>query len=151
MASYRVRVRTGTQPGAGTADSISITLVGTRGCSPKTPLDGWGPDFCCGGEREYVVQSPRALGALLLLRVHKEPYGRLPQSSWFLESVRVWPVGGGGTRGTPLGTAMTPLGTATAAAMAMRSWKRRRRRRMGMMRMMMMVVVGMKVKAMMGT
>ena len=49
MASYRVRVRTGTQPGAGTADSISITLVGTRGCSPKTPLDGWGPDFCCGG------------------------------------------------------------------------------------------------------
>lgn len=169
MASYRVRVRTGTQPGAGTADSISITLVGTRGCSPKTPLDGWGPDFCCGGEREYVVQSPRALGALLLLRVHKEPYGRLPQSSWFLESVRVWPVGGG-TRGTPLGTATTPLGTAmtplgtamtllgtaTAAAMAMRrmrSWKRRRRRRrrMGMMRMMMVVVVGMKVKAMMGT
>ena len=62
MASYRVCVSTGTQPGAGTADSISITLVGTRGCSPKTPLDGWGPDFCCGGVS--AAGSPGGAGGL---------------------------------------------------------------------------------------
>ncbi|XP_066841332.1 arachidonate 12-lipoxygenase, 12R-type-like [Anser cygnoides] len=104
MASYRVRVHTGSQPGSGTADSIAVTLVGTRGASPKTRLDGWGPDFCCGTEREYRVVAPRALGPLLLVRVHKEPYGRLPQSSWFLEGLRVWPEGTwgqGGPRGPP--------------------------------------------------
>lgn len=52
-------------------------------------------------EREYRVVAPRALGPLLLVRVHKEPYGRLPQSSWFLEGLRVWPEGTWGQGGDP--------------------------------------------------
>ncbi|XP_014749567.1 PREDICTED: arachidonate 15-lipoxygenase B-like [Sturnus vulgaris] len=71
MAAYRVRVRTGTAPAAGTSDAIAVTLVGTRGSSPRTVLDRWGPDFHCGA-------------------VHKGPCRGLPESSWYLESVTVW-------------------------------------------------------------
>ncbi|NXW89550.1 LX12B protein, partial [Alopecoenas beccarii] len=92
--SYRVRVRTGSHPLAGTTDSIAVTLVGTRGTSPRTPLERLGPDFACGAVRgEFRVPSPRALGRLLLVRLHKSPFGGLPESSWFLETLRVWPEG----------------------------------------------------------
>ncbi|NXI37605.1 LX15B lipoxygenase, partial [Galbula dea] len=87
MATYCVRVATGPQPLAGTMDSVAITLVGTHGCSPRTPLDGWGPDFTCGSRSRYLVSCPRALGQLLLVQVHKEPFGSLPESNWYLESI----------------------------------------------------------------
>ncbi|KAM9608562.1 polyunsaturated fatty acid lipoxygenase ALOX15B-like [Morphnus guianensis] len=90
MAVYRVRVSTGPQALAGTLDAVAVTLVGTRGCSPRTPLDRWGLDFACGSRGEYRVAAPRALGRLLLVRVHKEPFGSLPESAWFLENLCVW-------------------------------------------------------------
>uniref|UniRef100_A0A8U7NUP1 Uncharacterized protein n=1 Tax=Corvus moneduloides TaxID=1196302 RepID=A0A8U7NUP1_CORMO len=90
MAAYRVRVRTGTAPAAGTSDAIAVTLVGTRGRSPRTPLDRWGPDFVCGAVTEYTVHVPRPLGRLLLVQVHKGPCGGLPESSWYLETLSVW-------------------------------------------------------------
>ncbi|XP_072776705.1 polyunsaturated fatty acid lipoxygenase ALOX15B-like isoform X1 [Taeniopygia guttata] len=90
MAEYRLRVRTGSEPGAGTSDAIAVTLLGSRGRSARTALDRWGPDFQCGAVTEYRVCAPRPLGRLLLLRVHKGPCGGLPDSSWYLESVTVW-------------------------------------------------------------
>ncbi|NXV25182.1 LX12B protein, partial [Cepphus grylle] len=90
MAAYRVRVSTGRQALAGTMDAVALTLVGTRGRSPRTPLDRWGPDFACGARGEYQVVAPRALGRLLVARVHKGPFGGLPESPWFLEGLWVW-------------------------------------------------------------
>uniref|UniRef100_A0A674HAF5 Lipoxygenase domain-containing protein n=1 Tax=Taeniopygia guttata TaxID=59729 RepID=A0A674HAF5_TAEGU len=52
MAEYRLRVRTGSEPGAGTSDAIAVTLLGSRGRSARTALDRWGPDFQCGAVRE---------------------------------------------------------------------------------------------------
>ncbi|NXO01300.1 LX12B protein, partial [Rhinopomastus cyanomelas] len=90
MASYQLQVRTGCQLLAGTLDTVTITLVGTRGQSPPTPLQRWGPDLACGSCGDFTVQCPRPLGRLLLLRLHKGPFGDLPESSWYLEDVRVW-------------------------------------------------------------
>lgn len=65
MAVYRVRVTTGPYLGAGTLDSISVTLVGTCGESPKQLLDRMGRDFTPGSvstdEREEGLQRGRAL------------------------------------------------------------------------------------------
>ncbi|XP_072704735.1 polyunsaturated fatty acid lipoxygenase ALOX8-like [Ciconia boyciana] len=167
MAGYRVRVSTGPQPLAGTMDAIALTLVGTRGCSPRTPLERWGPDFAPGSVRdpgggtpspgpppggaggppeawalsggggagatlgpregrggawrrrcpvaltpsprrpqrgEFRVAAPRALGRLLLARVHKGPFAGLPESAWFLESLCVWPEGAEPPTATPAAT-----------------------------------------------
>lgn len=54
MATYQVLVATGNFLGAGTIDSISLSLVGTKGKSPKTALQKWGLVFLpgtvsCGG------------------------------------------------------------------------------------------------------
>lgn len=48
MAVYRVCVTTGAYLGAGTLDSISVTLVGMCGESPKQLLDHMGRDFTPG-------------------------------------------------------------------------------------------------------
>ncbi|XP_074786987.1 polyunsaturated fatty acid lipoxygenase ALOX15B-like [Athene noctua] len=101
MAAYRLRVSTGPQPLAGTTDAVAVTLVGTRGRSPRTPLDRWGPDFACGSRAEYRVPTPRALGRLLLLRVHKGPFGSLPESAWFLRGVSAWREGAEPPTDTP--------------------------------------------------
>lgn len=45
MVNYHVLVSTGNLLGAGTLDSIYLSLVGTEGKSPKTVLQKWGPEF----------------------------------------------------------------------------------------------------------
>lgn len=48
---YKVRVATGKIWGSATFDSISITLVGLKGESPKQLLDKTGKDFIPGAVR----------------------------------------------------------------------------------------------------
>ncbi|NXH12878.1 LX12B protein, partial [Bucco capensis] len=109
MATYWVQVATGPQPLAGTMDSIGITLLGTHGCSPRTALGamvlGTTPWWQCHSEFVpcvspacpqrglYQVHCPQALGSLLLLQIHKDPFGNLPESNWYLESISVWQEG----------------------------------------------------------
>ncbi|XP_069738690.1 LOW QUALITY PROTEIN: polyunsaturated fatty acid lipoxygenase ALOX15B-like [Phaenicophaeus curvirostris] len=82
---YRVRVRAAPPVLAGT--SLSLTLIGTRGSCGPSAL-GRGGLGCAQGEFELV--SPRALGRLLVARLHKGPRGPLPPSPWFLEELHVW-------------------------------------------------------------
>lgn len=48
MATYKVKVATGTDLLSGTTDSISLTIVGTQGESHKQPLNHFGRDFATG-------------------------------------------------------------------------------------------------------
>uniref|UniRef100_G1L7R4 Arachidonate 12-lipoxygenase, 12R type n=1 Tax=Ailuropoda melanoleuca TaxID=9646 RepID=G1L7R4_AILME len=48
MAAYKVKVATGTDLLSGTMDSISLTIVGTRGQSHKQLLNHFGRDFATG-------------------------------------------------------------------------------------------------------
>ncbi|XP_034991380.1 hydroperoxide isomerase ALOXE3 isoform X1 [Zootoca vivipara] len=87
--TYKIRVATGNYLCAGTMDSISITLVGSRGESPKSQLDKCGKDFSPGEVGEYVVQSEQDLGPILLVRLHKEKYSIFPQTNWNCSYVEV--------------------------------------------------------------
>nr|XP_056719189.1 hydroperoxide isomerase ALOXE3-like isoform X1 [Euleptes europaea] len=89
MSSYRVQVATGDFLGSGTFSSISITLVGSKGESPKQPLNNVGKDFLPGAVDEYKVSSDRDLGPLLLIRLHKEPYVFFPEDSWYCSFVQL--------------------------------------------------------------
>ncbi|XP_055450294.1 polyunsaturated fatty acid lipoxygenase ALOX15B isoform X3 [Psammomys obesus] len=86
MARFRLRVSTGEARGAGTWDKVSVSIVGTEGESPFVPLDRLGREFAAGAEEDFEVTLPRDVGAVLLLRVHKEPRlprGRVPPDAWF--------------------------------------------------------------------
>lgn len=48
MATYKVKVATGTDLLSGTLDSISLTIVGTQGESHKQLLNHFGRDFATG-------------------------------------------------------------------------------------------------------
>ncbi|XP_060112829.1 hydroperoxide isomerase ALOXE3-like [Heteronotia binoei] len=89
MASYKVRVATGNFWGSGTFSSISITLVGSKGQSPKQPLNNVGKDFIPGAVDEYEVSSDRDLGPLLMIRLHKEPYLFFPEDSWYCNFIQL--------------------------------------------------------------
>ncbi|XP_043393512.1 arachidonate 12-lipoxygenase, 12R-type-like [Chelonia mydas] len=89
MAIYKVQVSTGQGALAGTFDTISITLAGIDGESTKHVLDQYGLDFQSGSVREYEVPSERALGPIVLIRLHKELYSVFPESMWHCNTVRV--------------------------------------------------------------
>ncbi|XP_038624745.1 hydroperoxide isomerase ALOXE3 isoform X1 [Tachyglossus aculeatus] len=89
MVLYKVKVATGSFLKAGTMDSISVTLVGTCGESPKHLLDHIGKDFAPGAVDGYKVPCEADLGELLLLRLHKERYCFFPQDSWYCSYITV--------------------------------------------------------------
>uniref|UniRef100_A0A6I8MZB8 Arachidonate epidermal lipoxygenase 3 n=1 Tax=Ornithorhynchus anatinus TaxID=9258 RepID=A0A6I8MZB8_ORNAN len=89
MVLYKVKVATGPFLKAGTTDSISVTLVGTCGESPKQLLDHIGKDFAPGAVDEYKVPCKADLGELLLLRLHKERYSFFPKDSWYCSHLTV--------------------------------------------------------------
>ncbi|KAF7236779.1 Hydroperoxide isomerase ALOXE3 [Varanus komodoensis] len=88
-AMYKVLVATGDVLLAGTYSSISITLIGARGESPKQRLDHLGRDFIRGAVDEYEVSCEQDLGPLLMVRLHKDPYLYFPSDNWFCRFVRV--------------------------------------------------------------
>ncbi|XP_061445603.1 polyunsaturated fatty acid lipoxygenase ALOX15B-like [Rhineura floridana] len=89
MASYKVQVATGNFWGSGTFDTISITLVGLKGQSPKQTLNNTGIDFIPGAVDEYEVHSDGKLGLILLVRLDKEPYLFFPEDSWYCNFVQL--------------------------------------------------------------
>ncbi|XP_078526977.1 hydroperoxide isomerase ALOXE3-like [Lissotriton helveticus] len=89
MVQYKVTVATGSFFLSGTNDSISITLVGERGQSPKKLLDNYGDDFAMSSVGEYHVEAEQDLGRILLVRLHKEPFSVFPEDSWYCNEVTV--------------------------------------------------------------
>ncbi|XP_040856826.1 polyunsaturated fatty acid lipoxygenase ALOX15B isoform X1 [Ochotona curzoniae] len=103
MAKFGVRVSTGKAFGAGTWDSVSISIVGTLGESPRMRLDHFGKEFAAGAEEDFEVTLPQDLGPVLLLRVHLAP-PELPRAlglpaadAWFCRWIQLTP-----PRGAPL-------------------------------------------------
>uniref|UniRef100_A0A8C0GW21 Arachidonate lipoxygenase 3 n=1 Tax=Chelonoidis abingdonii TaxID=106734 RepID=A0A8C0GW21_CHEAB len=80
MAIYKVQVATARLTGL-QFDTIFITLVAATG---KAPSMCWRIRV-----REYKVPSKRALGPILLIRLHKEPYSFFPENMWYCNTVRV--------------------------------------------------------------
>lgn len=64
MATYKVKVATGTDFFSGTLDSISLTIVGTQGESSKQRLNHFGRDFATGAVSARVRAAPRMDGGL---------------------------------------------------------------------------------------
>ncbi|KAL8177131.1 UNVERIFIED_CONTAM: hypothetical protein K2H54_042429 [Gekko kuhli] len=88
MVLYKACVSTGTYIGSQTKDWILLTLVGTKGTSPQTQLDNWGPDFYYGADSKYKISCPQDLGDILLIRFTKKSLLVL-QDSWYCNFVKV--------------------------------------------------------------
>ncbi|XP_063158984.1 hydroperoxide isomerase ALOXE3-like [Candoia aspera] len=86
---YKVQVTTGQGLLTGTFDSISITLVGTGGESPKGLLNQAGMSCSQGSVHKVDILCDHELGPILLILLHKEPYSCFPQSSWYCNAVQV--------------------------------------------------------------
>ncbi|KAB1265657.1 Arachidonate 12-lipoxygenase; 12R-type [Camelus dromedarius] len=94
MATYKVKVATGTEALSGTTDSISLTIVGTQGESHKKLLNHFGRDFATGAVDEYTVRCQQDLGELIIIRLYKERYIFFPKKSWFCNYVQICAPGG---------------------------------------------------------
>ncbi|XP_029861842.1 hydroperoxide isomerase ALOXE3-like [Aquila chrysaetos chrysaetos] len=84
MAIYKVKVATGDILKAGTKNSISITLVGSRGESHQTTIKYW---FLPGTEKDLTVRCEQDLGPIVLIRLHK--WRLFLEDAWFCKDVRV--------------------------------------------------------------
>ncbi|NXJ57933.1 LX12B protein, partial [Spizaetus tyrannus] len=84
MAIYKVKVATGDILKAGTNNSISITLVGSRGESHQTTIKHW---FLPGTEKDLTVRCEQDLGPIVLVRLHK--WRLFLEDAWFCKDVRV--------------------------------------------------------------
>ncbi|XP_061245605.1 arachidonate 12-lipoxygenase, 12R-type isoform X2 [Bos javanicus] len=89
MATYKVRVATGTDFLSGTMDSISLIIVGTQGESHKQLLNHFGRDFATGAVDDYTVQCQQDLGDLIIVRLYKERYSFFPKNPWYCNYVQV--------------------------------------------------------------
>ncbi|KAM9211650.1 hydroperoxide isomerase ALOXE3-like [Leptosomus discolor] len=84
MAVYKVKVATGDILKAGTNNSISITLVGSRGESQQATFKHW---FLPGTEKDLTVRCEQDLGPIVLIRLHK--WRIFLEDAWFCNDVRV--------------------------------------------------------------
>ncbi|XP_009955060.1 PREDICTED: hydroperoxide isomerase ALOXE3-like [Leptosomus discolor] len=83
MAVYKVKVATGDILKAGTNNSISITLVGSRGESQQTTIKH---RFMPGKEKDLTVRCEQDLGPIVLIRLHK--WRVFLEDAWLLNHVR---------------------------------------------------------------
>ncbi|NWI25217.1 LOXE3 isomerase, partial [Sula dactylatra] len=90
MAVYKVKVATGNILAAGTTNSISITLVGSRGESCQTTVSLL---LLPGKEKDLTVSCKQDLGPIILIRLHK--WRLFLEDAWFCKEVCV--VGPDGT------------------------------------------------------
>ncbi|XP_066444647.1 polyunsaturated fatty acid lipoxygenase ALOX15B-like [Eleutherodactylus coqui] len=91
MALYKVTVATGSEPFAGTVNSISISLVGVKGESAKQELSHLLlPGTVC----DYELNIEEDIGELLSVRLFKETYLFPVQDAWYCQYVKVFdPIG----------------------------------------------------------
>ncbi|XP_004857530.1 arachidonate 12-lipoxygenase, 12R-type isoform X2 [Heterocephalus glaber] len=89
MATYKVRVATGTDVLSGTLDCISLTIVGTQGESHKQRLNHFGRDFAAGAVDDYTVQCQQDLGELIIIRLYKERSSFFPKDPWYCNYVQI--------------------------------------------------------------
>ncbi|XP_066444649.1 polyunsaturated fatty acid lipoxygenase ALOX15B-like [Eleutherodactylus coqui] len=86
MALYKVTVATGSEPFAGTVNSISISLVGVKGESAKQELSHLLlPGTVC----DYELNIEEDIGMLLSVRLFKETYLFPVQDAWYCQYVKV--------------------------------------------------------------
>uniref|UniRef100_A0A8D0KWE3 Hydroperoxide isomerase ALOXE3 n=1 Tax=Strix occidentalis caurina TaxID=311401 RepID=A0A8D0KWE3_STROC len=84
MAVYKVKVATGDVLQAGTSNSISITLVGSRGESHRKNISAL---FLRGMVGQLSVRCDRDLGPIVLIRLHK--WRLFLEDAWFCRDVHV--------------------------------------------------------------
>ncbi|CAM9125217.1 unnamed protein product [Bubo scandiacus] len=84
MAVYKVKVATGDILQAGTSNSISITLVGSRGESRRKNISAL---FLPGMEKQLSVRCDQDLGPIVLIRLHK--WRLFLEDAWFCRDVHV--------------------------------------------------------------
>ncbi|KAJ7422906.1 Hydroperoxide isomerase ALOXE3 [Pitangus sulphuratus] len=89
MATYKVTVATGDVAEAGTNNSISITLVGSRGESRKTTVSFL---FLPGQKKSLSVDCRQDLGPIVLVRLHK--WRLFLEDAWFCKDIQVTAPGG---------------------------------------------------------
>ncbi|XP_004638496.1 arachidonate 12-lipoxygenase, 12R-type [Octodon degus] len=89
MATYKVRVATGTDLLSGTLDCISLIIVGTQGESHKQRLNHFGRDFATGAVDDYTVQCQQDLGELIVIRLYKERSSFFPKDPWYCNYVQI--------------------------------------------------------------
>lgn len=89
LASYLIRVETGSRSGAGTDASISISLIGTKGKTDMIKLDNWGNDFEKGDADEYSVEA-MDVGKVLMVQLHNDRGGWWYKNpDWFVNKIAV--------------------------------------------------------------
>ncbi|XP_020618720.1 allene oxide synthase-lipoxygenase protein-like isoform X2 [Orbicella faveolata] len=89
LASYHIRVETGSQSGAGTDASISISLTGTKGKTDLIKLDNWGNDFERGEVDEYSIEA-MDVGKVLMIQLHNDGGGWWYKNpDWFVNKISV--------------------------------------------------------------
>ena len=119
LASYLIRVETGSQSGAGTDASISVSLIGevtfnihffflfllytpaiyfllfffssagTKGKTDRMKLDNWGNDFERGDVDEYMVEA-MDVGKVLMVHLHNDQGGWwYKNADWFVNKIAV--------------------------------------------------------------
>ncbi|KAM9258625.1 LOW QUALITY PROTEIN: polyunsaturated fatty acid lipoxygenase ALOX15B-like [Morus bassanus] len=82
MAIYKVKVATGNILAAGTTNSISITLVGSRGESCQTTVS---LRLLLGKKKDLTVCCEQDLGPIILIRLHK--WRLFLEDAWFCKDV----------------------------------------------------------------
>ncbi|KAM7441207.1 arachidonate 5-lipoxygenase [Porites harrisoni] len=89
MASYLIRVETGSQSGASTDATITISLTGTKGKTKMIKLDNWGNDFEKGDVDEYSVEA-MDVGEVLMVHLHNSGGGWWHKNpDWFVNRISV--------------------------------------------------------------
>ncbi|KAM6225699.1 polyunsaturated fatty acid lipoxygenase ALOX15B-like [Spheniscus humboldti] len=84
MPVYKVTVATGDILKGGTNNSISITLVGSRGERCWTTINYW---FLPGTEKDMTMRCEQDLGRIVLVRLHK--WRLFLEDAWVCRDIRV--------------------------------------------------------------
>ena len=84
---YRLRVRTGDVPFAGTDANVYVTLNGIFGSTDEHKLDNTGNDFEKGKTDVFTITQARDVGEILSLRIRHDNFGLFP--GWYLKYIRV--------------------------------------------------------------
>ncbi|XP_063807650.1 polyunsaturated fatty acid lipoxygenase ALOX15B-like [Pseudophryne corroboree] len=89
MGTYKLKIATGEDLGAGTCDQVFIVLVGVLGESAKHHLNYKWSNFRPGAVTDFEVDTEKDLGELLLVRLSTMTYKSLNAVAWYCQYVNV--------------------------------------------------------------